>query len=416
VLLYTVRKREFTWGDEELVAQTLATGERRVLTRDATDARYLPSGHLVFLRRGQLFAAPFDPERPEGLRAPVAVLDEVTQALTAGNSADLTGAGQFAISTTGDLAWVPGAVAAYPAATLINLDLRGQASPVKLLPPGWASVVRVSPAGDRLMIALRTVTEAGLWVYDRHRGTVTPLNRDGEATYPVWSSDGRRVFFKWLSGGRLSLAAQALDGSTPPRVLASGVFESSSASPDGRLLALVTGREIAMATVGTDAATVQSVTRTSATEGWPEFSPDGRWLAYVSDSTGRNEVYIRPHAGGGGAVVVSLDGGSSPAWRPDGRGIFFVGGLPPPGKRRMMTVDFTPGSPPRLGRPQSLFEFDSLSVRVLCMPVRCYDVARDGRSFYAVQAGMAPQLPVVTHINLVQNWFEELKAKVPSAK
>jgi serine/threonine-protein kinase len=107
-LLYTVRKRNYSWGDEEVVAQTLATGQRTVLLRDAADARYLPSGHLVFLRRGQLFAVPFDAERLEKRGPEVPVLDMVAQSLTAGNNHDVTGAGQFAVAATGTLAWVSG--------------------------------------------------------------------------------------------------------------------------------------------------------------------------------------------------------------------------------------------------------------------------------------------------------------------
>jgi len=101
VLLYTVRKRGWSWGDEEVVAQTLTTGPERFLLRDAADARYVATGHLVFLRRGVLFAVPFDPERLEVTGGPVALLEGVAQALTAGNSRDVTGAGQFAVAPTG---------------------------------------------------------------------------------------------------------------------------------------------------------------------------------------------------------------------------------------------------------------------------------------------------------------------------
>ena len=106
-LLYTVRKRLWTWGDEEVVAQALPSGRPKVLLEDAADARYVPTGHLVFMRQGTLFAVPFDVDRLEVRGKSVAVLAPVAQALTAAHVFDITGAGQFAVSTQGTLAWVP---------------------------------------------------------------------------------------------------------------------------------------------------------------------------------------------------------------------------------------------------------------------------------------------------------------------
>jgi serine/threonine-protein kinase len=149
-LLYTVRKRQWSWGDEEVVAQTLATGARRGLLKDAADARYVPTGHLVFLRRGVLFAVPFDAERLEIRGTPIAVLDTVAQALTAGNTDYVTGAGQFAIAANGALAWVPGAVVPYPGARLVTVDRRGQVSPLPAPVRSYGPAARVSPDGRRL--------------------------------------------------------------------------------------------------------------------------------------------------------------------------------------------------------------------------------------------------------------------------
>jgi hypothetical protein len=129
-LLYTVKRFPWTWGNEEVVAQSLVTGARKVLLRDAADARYVPTGNLVFLRRGALFAVPFDAERLEVRGAEVLLIDTVTQALVAGFSKDVTGAGQVAISSNGTLAWVPGLVPSYPDALLVKVDRRGRVSPL----------------------------------------------------------------------------------------------------------------------------------------------------------------------------------------------------------------------------------------------------------------------------------------------
>jgi serine/threonine-protein kinase len=209
-LLYTVRKREWTWGDEEIVAQTLATGERKVLLRDAADVRYVPTGHLVFLRRGQLFAVPFDAERVEVRGTPMAVLDAVAQALTAGNSGDVTGAGQFAIAATGTLAWLPGPVAPYEESALVMVDRRGQVSPLSAPLRAYDAAVRLSPDGRRLAATVHTLTEVGAWIYDLGRGTLTPLagggrqsTRSGRRTGSASCSCGSRT-----AGGRSQRSPQ----------------------------------------------------------------------------------------------------------------------------------------------------------------------------------------------------------------
>jgi hypothetical protein len=127
-------------------------------------------------------------------------------------------------------------------------------------------------------------------------------------------------------------------------------------------------------------------------------------------------VYVQQYPGPGPAEQVSIDGGESPAWHPNGRELFYLSLPDLAGKRRMMAVDFEAGSPPRIGTPRRLFEFDPREISLIGVPVQGYDVAADGQRFYAVQARPSPPPPVVTHINLVLNWVEELKAKVPAAK
>ncbi len=417
-LLYTVRKRQWSWGDEEVVALTLATGARKVLLKDAVDARYVPTGHLVFLRRGVLFAVPFDAERLEIRGTPIAVLDTVAQALTAGNTDYITGAGQFAIAANGTLAWVPGPVVPYPDARLVTVDRRGQVSPLQAPVRSYGPATRVSPDGRRLAVMIRTLTDAGVWLYDVGRGTTTLLAGGGEAWIPIWSPDGRHLAFEWLADGQRALAVQPADGTAPPQVLITGDLTVSSFTPDGRQVAAVRdSRDIVIVTVEPGQSRVQPVAQTSQhIERWPEFSPDGRWLAYGSDVSGRFEVYVRPYPGPGPAEPVSVDGGWSPAWAPTGRELFFVRLPDPEGRRQLMAVEFEPGSPPRIGRPHALFSFARRDLRLACEPVRCYDVAADGERFYATQAVAPPPPPVVTHISLVMNWLEELKAKVPARR
>jgi hypothetical protein len=418
VLLYTVRKRGWSWGDEEVVAQRLPSGERKVLLTGAADARYVPTGHLLFLRRGTLWAVPFDAERLEKRGQEVPVRDRIVQALSGVYSGDVTGAGQFAISTTGTLAYLSGPVADYPHSRLVTVDRHGTITPLSgAVERSYWAPVRLSSDQRRLAVGIQTLTEIGLWVLDLTRqAPLLPLTTDGEVEWFMWKPGAQEVVFSWLKNGRWALATQVADGTAPSQVLVEGKVTPSSVGPNA-CIAGVTGTtidqlDIVTVTVENGKARVDSLIQTATREFSPEFSPDGRWLLYGSAVTGQSEVYVRAYPEPGATFPVSAEGGFSPAWHPNGREIFFVS-WNPAGKLRMMAVAFTPGSPPTLGRPVELFGFDTPPLLMPGIPSRCYDVAADGQRFFAVQRIPSPPAPPVTHINLIQNWFEELKAKVP---
>ncbi len=416
-LLYTGWKGWSPWSGEEVVAITLATGERKRLLAGAADARYLPTGHLVFLRRGVLCKVPFDADRLQLLGPESPVLDGVAQALIGGPIDDATRAGHFAVSPTGTLAWISAPPTPYEQGHLVMVDLKGRTTALSAPTWSYGLGLRVSPDGRQLAVPARIRTETGLWIYDLARGAALPLPVKGEVGWPVWAPGGRQLVFAWIRDGKRSLTLQATDGATPPQDL--GLFASpSSFTPDGQLAAVVhrtgpgwgDGPDIALVTIQDGQAHEEPLLGTSYAERWPEFSPHGDWLAFGSNLSGRDEVYLEPYPGPGDAVPVSLDGGSSPAWNPNGRELFFLSTLDSSGMRGMMSVRFAPGSPPRVGPPTELFRFDPNDLAIACdFSVRCYDVAPDGRGFYAVKRVMPPRPPAVAHINLVQNWFEELK-------
>ncbi len=403
-----------------MVAFTLATGQRKILLKDASDARYVPTGHLLFLRRGMLFAVPFDAGRLEIHGTPVAVLETVAQALTGGHASDATGAGQYAFASTGTLAWLPGPATPVLPRELVTVDRGGHVSPLPAPVREYDDEVRLSPDGRWLAVTIRTLTEDAPWLYDLGRGTLTPLARGGEAYAPVWSPDGQRLMFSWLEGGQRSLVSQPADGTAPPRALAPGWVVPASFAPDGRQLAALSGDvvgEVVIVTVENGKARVQPFLQTPDREWWPAFSPDGRWLAYGSNVSGRDEVYVRPYPGPGPAQQVSVDTGHSPAWNPSGKELLFVRRVQgATGESSMMAVEFGAGPPVTIGQPRLLFTFYRRALQFSCAPVRCYDVAPDGQRFYVVQTPNPPPPPVVTHVSLIVNWFEDLKAKVPVAK
>jgi len=429
-LLYTARKRLWTWGDEQVMAQPLPSGPPKVLLEDAADARYLPTGHLVFLRRGTLYAVPFDAESLEVGGEAVAVLGMVAQAVSAWHVNDITGAGQFAVSSAGTLAWLRSSTDALPPWRAVVVDRAGSVVPLPV--PGQqgreADVVEshVSSDGGRLALQITTSRELGVWMYDLKRQTLRPVKRDGEAQWLAWSPDGR-LFFQWLKDGRRVLATLPADAdeNTPPHVyeVGTGGVAPGSFTPDGRLIAVRGDREIVIVTMRDGGrASVEPLHDTRQAEAWPVLSPDGRWLAYgaslsdTTDPTVRPEIYVRPFPGPGGrAVPVSVGGGMAVAWNPNGRELFYVARRrEPQGKSSMMSVDFTPGDPPTLGQPRWLFNYDGDETCFAAQPVNCYSVAPDGRHFYTVAGPRPPSPPAVRHINIIHNWFEELKAKVPA--
>jgi len=415
VILGAIRRRDATFGDEDVVAWQLATGERKTLLHDGVDARYVPTGHLVFLRQGVLLAVPFDAGRLEVRGEPTPIIEGVAQALTGAHPGNITGAGQFAFAGNGTLAWIPGQVAPMRDAELVAVDRSGRVSTLHAPVRSYVPMLRVSPDGRHIALTIQALSEVGLWLYEVSRGLLTPLHRSGEASWPLWSSDGQHLVFRWLTEGRFVLARLAVDGSAPPEVvMAISDFQHSSWAPDGSLLG-VGGDNLLVATLEATPGRVEPLRGTPAVEYWPEISPDGRWLAYGSNASGRMDVYVQPYPGKATGTLVSDEGGISPAWHPSGRELFYVAPAGADGKRRMMAVGFDPGPPVRVAQPRVLFEFDPHALAGFsCLPVRCYDVALDGQLFYAVRVRNPAPHPVVTRVQLVQNWFGELKAKVPS--
>jgi len=411
-LLVTVRKRWQSWGDEQVDALNVASGARKLLVKDATDARYVPTGHLLFLRRGVLFAVPFDPARLEVTGEERPLLESVAQVLAGVVSGSGTGAGQFAVSPAGTLAWAHRPVDAYPDRRLVTVDRRGRVMPLMCPPRSFGGALRLAPDGRRLAVVIRNLNEVGLWCYDLERGGLTLIAGAAEVWWPLWSRDGRSLYYGRMAEGRTWMAVQAAESGSEPRTFLALTASPSSFTPDGKTLAIVRHRDIFAVTLRDGHPVEEPLVVTPHQESWPEFSPDGRWLAYASDYSGRWEVYVRPHPGSGPSQVVSLDGGDAPVWNPNGRELFFVSLPDAAGKRAMMSVPMQAGV--AQSRPVQLFQFGPHALYIGGGWLRTHDVAPGGERFYTSQELPGEPPPVVTHINLIQNWFEELKAKVPA--
>jgi Tol biopolymer transport system component len=408
-LLYTEYEKQWTSGDERVMVLPLTPGGvAKILLREAADARYLPSGHLAFLRQGTLFVVPFDVQTLELRGDPVAVMKDIAQSIVAWDSDDLTLAGQFAVSPQGMLAYVSSPPQVYPDRELVAVDRRGRVTPVGAPARGYRNHVEVSPDGSRLAVSVQTVTDVQLFVYDLRRGSMSRVAESlkGEVIVAAWSRDDR-LAVQLVDGGKVMAAIIGFNDSRPPVVVAkSESFWASSWSPDGRLVGMRGGHLWLFSADPTDSHPT-AVAATTANETQPAWSPDGRWLTYTSNATGRREVYVRPYPGSSDPIMVSMNGASGPAWNPSGRELFFI--EPGPEQDRMMVVDMTtPGHP---GKPAALYSFPHDGLFLGTAILTPYAVAPDGQRFYAVRQVPRAITPV-TQVNLILNWFEELKAKV----
>ncbi|HEV2521582.1 MAG TPA: protein kinase [Candidatus Acidoferrales bacterium] len=398
--------------------QSIVTGERRNLIQLGMNPRYAPSGHLVYAQGGSLMAAPFDSRRLTFTGAAVPVVEGVLQSL-------VNGAAQYSFSSTGSLVYVPGDVQSTQT-KLVWVSRNGSEQP--LAAPAHAYLApRLSPDGRRVAVGV-VEQESQTWLYDLPRDTLTRFTFEGNTNLnPVWTPDGKRIAFLSNKEGPLNPFWQLADGSGGLERLNTSDYNQSpnSWSPDGQLLAFIelnptTGYDIWVLRMGDpplrsgqassagsgQGRKAQPFLRTPFNEGAARFSPDGRWLAYISDESGRYEIYVQPYPGPGGKWQISTEGGTEPVWNPNGRELFYRSA------EKMMAVDIATQPSFAAGKPRMLFEGPYVLTGAT---VPNYDVSPDGQRFLMLKPAEKPRA-APTQINVVLNWFEELNQKVPTGK
>jgi hypothetical protein len=408
-ILFTIKRH--AWDHEPRVAVLeLGTRKWRVLLEDAADARYVTTGHLAFLQRGTLMVVPFDPDKLELTGPPIPALANVAQALNTTNSTRDTAAGQFSISASGSMAYASGGVLPDQENSLVWVNYGGNAETISLSKAPFFTP-RLSPDGQRIAYSNFGMEGGHIWVDDLKRGTATKLTSEGATQEKAWTPDGRRVVFDWLNTGVPNLYWQLVDGSSPmERLTQSECMQwPGSWSPDGETLAFVQAGPDG----GTDILFLQMRDRrvtpflnSRFQETYPEFSPDGRWIGYVSDESGRQEVYVQPFPGPGGKLQISNEGGREPLWSRNGKQLFYRWG------DQVWVVDVQIGSGFSASKPRLLFEQPGYASH---SPIRTWDISPDGQRFLMVKMEVRKPHPVAEMI-LVQNWFEELKRLVPTGK
>jgi serine/threonine-protein kinase len=415
-VVFTEHEGRWTSGKERvkllaLTADGKADGAPAILIQNGADARYLPTGHMVFMKQGALFAVPFDRPARRVTGAEVPIRSGIVQTVAAGVIENLTLAGQFDVSSHGTLAYIGGALPSYPISELVAVDRRGAVSLLGAGPRPY-STVSLSVDGQVVAVAVRSTTDIRLFQVDRLRASASLARADlrGEVTTGVWAPDGRLASLH-SEDGVAQLVVIPRDGGPILRVPDAGYFWPTSWSKQGHL-AGVRGGDIAIYSPEATGEKVTVFHPSSDVETHPMFSPDGNWLAYVSNESRTSEVYVRPYPGPGPRVKVSAGRASNPAWHPSGKELFYIEGPEDRLDRRMMSVPMS--DPRRPGAPVELFAFTRDELALEGSPMTGYGVSPDGRF---IGRKMAPWSPVrVTHLKLIVNWFEELRAKLGTAR
>ncbi len=398
-LLFTTIKHQFD-SKPSVSLLRLDTREWHVLLEDASDARYVPTGHLVFLRRGTLMAVRFNPTRLEVIGQPVELVETVMQAFST-EAFHNTGAGQFSISDTGSLVYVRGEEPGFGSRSLVWVDQSGEEELVADFNfPIFAP--RLSPDGRRVASSSQG-PDAKVWIYDLEADTSTPLTSEGNTCFVAWAPGGRRVLFDWQKSRIPNLYWQSFDESSPMERLTTNEHDQypGSWSPDGKTVAVAefpsdTNCDISL--LDTQTRRVTAFLNSAYDELYPEFSPDGRWIAYQSNESGQYEVYVRAFPGPGPRQQISRGGAAEPIWARDGRQLFYRRGS------QMWVVDVRTDGGLSAGKPRLLFERSGYAHG---RPIRAYDLSLDGKRFLMVKPAQTKPSPVIDMI-YIQNWFDEL--------
>jgi eukaryotic-like serine/threonine-protein kinase len=373
------------------------------LLKAGGEARYLPTGHLLYQESSNVLLVPFDLAHLKPIGEARSVLQGLPTFQYAGEDH-----ASLAVSATGTLVHESGS-AGGDVATLVWVNRSGQTSPLPMPPAGYF-YPRVSPDGARVAV---NADNAQIWICDLETGRRRRLTQGGISYAPVWTNDGKWIAFTTYRSGYVNIFWKPVDsdGQSEPLVVNRwGRKYPASRSPDGRVLIYNTlnpagGGDIWSLPIGGAASPLRN---TRFQERLARLSPDGRWLAYVSNESGRDEVYVRPFAGPGETRPVSTDGGDEPVWSNTGRELFYRNG------NTMMTVEIAPGPEFRPGKPQRLFDLDEGLYDAGGWVAATYDVSRDDQRFLMIKR--VAQKPPATELKVIVNWLEEVKAKVRSAK
>jgi serine/threonine-protein kinase len=413
-VLYSEHSAVTNWDGANIVVAPRSGDAPKIVVRAGYYGRYVPSGHLIYLQQGTLFAVRFDLDRLETTGQAVPALEGLRA------NPGFTGGAQLAVSAEGTLVYVPGTAATANQMDWMTRD--GKTSVLRATKADWGNP-QFSPDGQKLAFEIYDGKQRDIWVYEWARDTLTQLTFDpGQDAFPVWTPDGQHIVF---SSNRASPVSNLYwvnaDGTGDVMRLTDGSETNfgSSWHPSGKFLAFTatrqgTARDLMILPMEADAArgwtpgTPIIFLSTPADEVLPMFSPDGRWIAYYSNEAGgaNFDVYVRPFPGPGGKWRVSTEGGTSPRWSTSARELLFLS----------QTVMFAPysveGDSFRADRPQT---WSPLAVLGSRPGNSAYDLHPDGKRIAAV-AAQAQGSVVQDKVVFVFNFFDYLQKIAPTRK
>jgi serine/threonine-protein kinase len=402
------------WDKAQIVVQSLKTAERKTLITGGSDGRYLPTGHIVYALSGVLFAVTFDPRALTVTGGPVPVVEGGVKRSNSGNLATT----HLSISGTGSLVFVPG-----PASTSsgrFDLALFGRDGTVEKLklPPGQYESPRLSPNGRQIAVGTDDGKDASVWIYDvSGTASIRRLTLGGRNRVPVWSPDGEQVAFQSDREGDLAIFSQRADGTAPAERLTKPDKDMAhvpeSWSPDGKtlLFSVAKGSTYTVAALSFPDKKVSVLTGIeSAQPPSAAFSPDGRWVAYSMEAPGTTAraLNVQPFPLTGVPYQVARSGIHA-TWTPDGKELLYG-----PAAAQEVAVSVTTRPSFTFGKPVPVLS--SFLERGPSYE-RSNDITLDGQRLLGVVAADlagATGIPAAPQIQVVLNWFEELKARVPA--
>lgn len=376
-----------TLAGSDIGVLDLRTGARTTLAEQAAFARYSPTGHVVFERHGRLEAARFSLSTLALVTTPSPIVAGISRG-------DMLEGPRFAFSNSGALVYVPATLDEVDA-PLHWLDARGQLERVPLPAPRNGSI-DVAPNQRQLALTLDGESGPSVWVGDMMQGDLRPFISDGQSVSPAWRPDGLEIAFAFSKAGPFNLFMKPVDGSAGPAPLIASPWNQfpTSWTPDASQLAFtefqpLTGADIWVLDVATHQRRV--LVRTLFDETWARFSPDGRSIAYMSNESGRWEVYVRAATGEGSRIRVSATGGVWPCWSLDGQTVYFSAN-----GRTMASAMHTAGAL-SASAPVSVPGADAMVLA---------GGATSGDRLLVRQAGAQP--PGRAELRIVLEWFREL--------
>jgi len=396
----------YTFGSipYKIAVKSLQSGERKELFV-GDNARYIPTGHIVYAVGNNLLAVPFDLKTISPAGEPVSVVEGVLRA----------GAPQYAVSDSGTLVYMPGTENAPGLArrTLVWVDRKGKEEPLQAPINGYFNP-RISPDGNRVDLGIASPEKRDIWIWNLAQKTLAPLTFEGgDLASPLWTADGKRIAYCSAESG---VYWKASDGSGRVDLIGSGPGIASFPScwaNNGKTLVLMewrSGYDITVMPMEGDRK-FKPLLNKSYHEAYPQISADGRWMAYTSNESGQNQVYVRPFPEvEGGRWQISMSGGDSPLWSPDGRELFYRSG------DAVMAAAVKTGPAFSYETSRVLLHGNYVSSVFMAsyFDFATWDISPDGMRFLMLKNASSPsESEGPLRINIVLNWFEELKQRVP---